>query len=282
MSDRVYEILFIADPNLGEPEVDALTAPVQGYVEKEGGRIQKVEKWGKKRLAYMIGKHREGSYVLLVVEGPAALVQEVERRIRVTDGVVKFMTRARRRGADARPRAARRVGARTERPAAARRRSEPERGGAAVSFGGFGGGGGRAVGGRGGRERAPGGDKDKKDGQALLLPAPQGLQVLRGQDRLHRLQGREDALGLRPRARQGPSAADVRHLRRAPAQADPRDQAGAQHRAPALRGGVGDRGHVGARSAPAESAGAPMPGASIRRGLASAGALLRRRPGARS
>ena len=92
MSDRVYEILFIADPNLGEPEVDALTAQIQGYIEKEGGRVQKVEKWGKKRLAYLIGKHREGSYVLLVVEGGPALVKEVERRIRVTDGVVKFMT----------------------------------------------------------------------------------------------------------------------------------------------------------------------------------------------
>ena len=92
MSDRVYEILFIADPNLGEPEVDALANLVQGFVEKEGGRLQKVEKWGKKRLAYTIGKHREGSYVLLVAEGKAALVKEVERRIRVTDGVVKFMT----------------------------------------------------------------------------------------------------------------------------------------------------------------------------------------------
>ena len=92
MSDRVYEILFIADPNLGEPEVDALAAHIQGYVEKEGGRVQKVEKWGKKRLAYIIGKHREGSYVLVVAEGPAALVREVERRIRVTDGIIKFMT----------------------------------------------------------------------------------------------------------------------------------------------------------------------------------------------
>jgi small subunit ribosomal protein S6 len=92
VSDRVYEILFIADPNLGEPEVDALAAQIQGYVEKEGGRVQKVEKWGKKRLAYLIGKHREGSYVLVVAEGPALLVREVERRIRVTDGVIKFMT----------------------------------------------------------------------------------------------------------------------------------------------------------------------------------------------
>ena len=92
MSDRVYEILFIADPNLGEPEVDTLTTQVQGFLEKEGARIQKVEKWGKKRLAYLIGKHREGSYVLLVVEAKASAIKEVERRIRVTDGVVKFMT----------------------------------------------------------------------------------------------------------------------------------------------------------------------------------------------
>jgi small subunit ribosomal protein S6 len=92
VSDRVYEILFIADPNLGEPEVDALTAQVQGFIEKEAGRIQKVEKWGKKRLAYMVGKHREGSYVLMVAEGGPALVKEVERRIRVTDGVIRFIT----------------------------------------------------------------------------------------------------------------------------------------------------------------------------------------------
>jgi small subunit ribosomal protein S6 len=91
VSDRVYEILFVADPNLGEPEVDSLTTTVQGYVEKEGGRLQKVEKWGKKRLAYMVGKHREGSYQLLVVEGSPSLVKEVERRLRVTDGVIKFL-----------------------------------------------------------------------------------------------------------------------------------------------------------------------------------------------
>lgn len=92
MSDRVYEILFIADPNLGEAEVDALTAQVQGFVEKDGGRIQKIEKWGKKRLAYLVGKHREGSYVLVVAEGGAALVKEVERRLRVADGVIRYIT----------------------------------------------------------------------------------------------------------------------------------------------------------------------------------------------
>lgn len=115
MSERVYEILFIADPNLGEPEVDALASTVQGYVEREGGKVEKLEKWGKKRLAYPIKKHRDGSYVLMVVAGRPALVQEVERRMRVTDGLLKFIavrvdedlrkaaSRKARRGDDRRP-----------------------------------------------------------------------------------------------------------------------------------------------------------------------------------
>jgi small subunit ribosomal protein S6 len=92
VSDRTYEILFIADPNLGEPEVDALAAQVQGFVEKDGGRLQKLEKWGKKRLAYDVRRRREGYYVLLVVEGTGAMVKEVERRIKVTDGIIRYLT----------------------------------------------------------------------------------------------------------------------------------------------------------------------------------------------
>jgi small subunit ribosomal protein S6 len=92
VSDRIYEILFIADPNLGEPEVDALAAQVQGLVEKDGGRVQKLEKWGKKRLAYDVRRHRDGYYVLLVVEGTGAVVKEVERRLKVTDGIIRFLS----------------------------------------------------------------------------------------------------------------------------------------------------------------------------------------------
>jgi small subunit ribosomal protein S6 len=92
VSDRTYEILFIADPDLPETEVDTLTTQVQGFVEKEGARVTKVEKWGKKRLAYVVGRHREGYYVLLVVEGAGSVVKEVERRIHVLDGIIRFLT----------------------------------------------------------------------------------------------------------------------------------------------------------------------------------------------
>jgi small subunit ribosomal protein S6 len=92
VSERLYEILFIADPTLGEPELEALVEQVQGYIEKEGGRIERVEKWGKKRLAYLVKKHREGYYVLFVVGGGGAMLREVERRLRVTVGVIKFIS----------------------------------------------------------------------------------------------------------------------------------------------------------------------------------------------
>ena len=92
MSDRIYEVLFIADPNLGEADVDKLAETVQGHAEKEGAKTQRVEKWGKKRLAYDVHKHREGYYVLLVVEARPEMVKELERRMRVADGVIKFIT----------------------------------------------------------------------------------------------------------------------------------------------------------------------------------------------
>ena len=91
MSQRQYEILFIAEQNLGEPEVDALTATIKGFIEKENGVVEKIEKWGKKRLAYSIGKNREGSYVLMLANIAGSAIAEVERRMRVTEGILRFL-----------------------------------------------------------------------------------------------------------------------------------------------------------------------------------------------
>jgi small subunit ribosomal protein S6 len=92
VSNRMYEILFIANPGLGETEVEALTEQVKGFVEKDGGRIEKVENWGKKRLAYEVRGHREGYYILIMTESTGPLVKEVERRLKVTDGVIRYLT----------------------------------------------------------------------------------------------------------------------------------------------------------------------------------------------
>ena len=92
MSNRVYEILFIADPNLGEEAVGTLTEQVQGFVEKDGGKVEKVEPWGKKRLAYEVQGHNEGYYVLITAESTGPLVKEVERKMKVTDGVIRYLT----------------------------------------------------------------------------------------------------------------------------------------------------------------------------------------------
>jgi small subunit ribosomal protein S6 len=119
----MYEILFIADPNLAESDVDALTETVKGFVEKEHGVVDKVEKWGKKRLATPIGRHREGSYVLLFVTGPATLMAEVDRRMRVTDGIVRALVIR----TDAELKKAERKKAARGRKDAARRHSEREK-----------------------------------------------------------------------------------------------------------------------------------------------------------
>lgn len=123
MSKRTYEILFIADPNLGESDVDALTETVKGFVDKEHGVVDKIEKWGKKRLATPIGRHREGSYVLLYVTGPATLMAEVDRRMRVTDGIVRALVIR----TDAELKKAERKKAARGRKDAARRHSEREK-----------------------------------------------------------------------------------------------------------------------------------------------------------
>ena len=93
MSNRVYEILFIADPNLGEPEVDTLTAQVQGFVEKDGGKVQKVEKWGKKRLAYERQAPPRG--LLRAARRPRApgpWSRKSSASMKVTDGVIRYLT----------------------------------------------------------------------------------------------------------------------------------------------------------------------------------------------
>src|SRR5690242_10782402 len=89
---RIYEELFIVKPDVPEEEVDGFVEQLRGQLTNAGATVDKVEKWGKRRLAYRVDKYREGSYVLLQFTAGPETVKELERRLRVADMVLKFLT----------------------------------------------------------------------------------------------------------------------------------------------------------------------------------------------
>ena len=89
---RKYEIIFIIRPDATEEDIAKLIAQFEGVVTGAGGKIERVEKMGRRRLAYRVKRHREGFYVLFVLEGSGDTVRELERRFKVTDTIIKFLT----------------------------------------------------------------------------------------------------------------------------------------------------------------------------------------------
>ena len=89
---RNYEIMFIVSPNAQEEDIDKINGQIESVITAGGGTIEKIEKLGKRRLAYLVQKFREGSYVLFTVQADGAIVREVERRLRVMDLVIKYLT----------------------------------------------------------------------------------------------------------------------------------------------------------------------------------------------
>jgi small subunit ribosomal protein S6 len=92
MNNRTYEIMFIVRPDVEEAELDKLIDTFSGYVTTGGGTITSTEKMGRRRLAYTVKKFNDGFYILLIVEAPASLISEIERRLRVSEQVIKFIT----------------------------------------------------------------------------------------------------------------------------------------------------------------------------------------------
>src|SRR6516225_1749561 len=89
---RNYEIMFIVNPNAAEEEIDKINSQIEGVITGGGGKVEKIEKMGKRRLAYEVDKHREGHYVLFVISANGDIVRECERRLRVIDAVIKYIT----------------------------------------------------------------------------------------------------------------------------------------------------------------------------------------------
>jgi len=90
--NRTYELMFIVRPDMAEEDQDKLISTLQSAVTSSGGTVKTVEKWGKRRLAYTVRKFHDGIYILLIVEGGGGLIHELERRLRVTEPVIKFLT----------------------------------------------------------------------------------------------------------------------------------------------------------------------------------------------
>ena len=89
---RLYEVMFIVRPDAAEEDVDKLIAGFSTTVTGGGGAVKTVEKMGRRKLAYMVRKFNDGYYVLLTTEANGAVVLELERRLRVTEPVIKFIT----------------------------------------------------------------------------------------------------------------------------------------------------------------------------------------------
>lgn len=89
---RTYEELFIVKPDASEEEIDALNGQLEAVIKQSGGKIEKTDKWGVRKLAYKVKKQAEGFYVLLFFHATATTVKEIERRLRVSDLVLKFLT----------------------------------------------------------------------------------------------------------------------------------------------------------------------------------------------
>ena len=91
MSDRQYELVYILPPDTTDQQVTELHAQVEQVVARMNGQIEKNETWGRRRMAYEIGHHKEGVYVLDVINGSGELMKELDRRLKVMDQVIRHM-----------------------------------------------------------------------------------------------------------------------------------------------------------------------------------------------
>jgi small subunit ribosomal protein S6 len=90
--NRTYELMFIVRPDMADEDLDKLISNLESTVISAAGAVKSVERMGKRRLAYTVRKFREGVYILLTLEGAGSLIHEVERRLRVSEPVIKFLT----------------------------------------------------------------------------------------------------------------------------------------------------------------------------------------------
>ena len=89
---RKYEIVFITNPEKTDEQVASLTEEIKAVIEKEGGEVEHVEQWGKRKLAYTVKKNRYGHYTLLHATMPAESVSKLETSFKYSEAVIKYIT----------------------------------------------------------------------------------------------------------------------------------------------------------------------------------------------
>jgi len=92
MVQRKYEVMFIVRPDVVEEDLDKLIAGFEGPIKQQGGAVNSVEKLGVRRLAYQVKKFNDGQYVLFHLDADGPVIAEFERRLRVSEPVIKFLS----------------------------------------------------------------------------------------------------------------------------------------------------------------------------------------------
>jgi len=88
---RKYELVYVVSPDATDDQVAELHTQVESIIQRMNGQLEKTDNWGRRKLAYEIGRHKEGTYVLEVINGDGDLMKEIDRRLKVTDLVIRHL-----------------------------------------------------------------------------------------------------------------------------------------------------------------------------------------------
>jgi small subunit ribosomal protein S6 len=89
--NRKYELVYVLKPDATEQEVAEMQQQVEAIITRLGGALDKTDVWGRRKLAYEIGRHKDGFYVLHVITGSGELMKEIDRRLKVTEGILRHL-----------------------------------------------------------------------------------------------------------------------------------------------------------------------------------------------
>jgi small subunit ribosomal protein S6 len=89
--NRKYELVYVVSPEATDDQVTDLHAQIESIVQRMNGQIEKTDNWGRRKLAYEIGRHKEGTYVLEVISGGGDLMKEIDRRLKNIDLIIRHL-----------------------------------------------------------------------------------------------------------------------------------------------------------------------------------------------